>query len=139
MSLNVPVSVKPRALKKTLRLQKIIEGLKQGYSFPKIAESCNCSEKTIDRDIAEWRDEGGFDRWLLQEFLRLHNQEVGKEDGGQAYRCITDLLKKRLVDRKEIHTEGNLSFNVNKEFAALIEFSRSPSDTVTEETGETAD
>lgn len=122
MSLNVPVSVKPRALKKTLRLQKIIEGLKQGYSFPKIAESCNCSEKTIDRDIAEWRDEGGFDKWLLSEFMKLHTMELTKPDGGQAYRCVSDLLKKRL--REDVHAEGTMKLDIGKDVDALIQFSR---------------
>lgn len=122
MSLNVPV--KPRALKKSLRLQKLIEGLRQGWSFPQIAEACNCSEKTIDRDFAEWKDNGGFDKWLFSEFLRLHTLELSKEEGGQAYRCVTDLLKKCLVTRQEIHAEGNLKLDVGKEVDALIQFSQ---------------
>ena len=115
---------KQRPLRKPLRMQKLIAGLRQGLTLAAIAEECQCSEKTIDRDFAEWRESGGFDKWLYAEFMRLHSLEISKEDGGQAYRCVADLLKKCLVDRKEIHTEGNLHFNLDKELDALIEFSR---------------
>lgn len=122
MSQNVPQ--KQRPLRKPLRMQKLITGLRQGITLAAIAEECQCSEKTIDRDFAEWRESGGFDKWLYSEFMRLHSLEISKEDGGQAYRCVADLLKKRLVDRKEIHTEGNLHVNLDRELGALIEFSR---------------
>lgn len=92
-------------LTKSIRLQKIIEGLKQGKIISAIAKDCGVSEKTIDKDLAVWRESGGFDQWLLSEFLRLH-EAVGKEDNIQTYKVIADLLKKRLKEQIEQKIES---------------------------------
>lgn len=105
---NVP----PRQLNKTIRLQKIIQGIKNGDDYPTIAKTCGCSEKTIDRDMADWRENGGFDKWLLSEFMRLHEQEINKEEGSQAYRTVADLLKKRLKEQQEVTLESGNNFVV---------------------------
>jgi Zn-dependent peptidase ImmA (M78 family) len=102
MSLNVP----QKRLRKRLRIQKLIQGLRKGKLLADVALECGVSEKTIDRDMAEWKDNGGFDKWLLSEFLRLHQKELGKEDGGQSYHTVADLLKKRLKEQQEIIVEG---------------------------------
>jgi DNA-binding transcriptional regulator LsrR (DeoR family) len=108
MSQNVP----KKRLKRRLRIQQLIIGLKQGLTLGQIAEKCGVSEKTIDRDMAEWKDNGGFDKWLLSEFLRLHENELCKEGGGQSYHTVADLLKKRLKEQQEIVMQGGNSFVV---------------------------
>ncbi len=105
-------NVSHKHLTKSLRIPQIITGLKHGLNPNQIAAKCGVSEKTISRDIAEWKENGGFDQWLLSEFMRLHEQEIGKEEGNQAYRVIADLLKKRLKDQQEIAIDGGNSFTV---------------------------
>jgi hypothetical protein len=108
MSLNVP----QKRLRKRLRIQKLIQGLRKGSLLADVALECGVSEKTIDRDMAEWKDNGGFDKWLLSEFLRLHEKELCREGGGQSYRTIADLLKKRLKEQQEITVDQNVNVNV---------------------------
>jgi hypothetical protein len=108
MSLNVP----QKRLRKRLRIQKLIQGLRKGTLLADVALECGVSEKTIDRDMAEWKDNGGFDKWLLSEFLRLHENELNKEDGGQSYHTVADLLKKRLKEQQEITVDQNVNVNV---------------------------
>jgi len=98
--------VRKKALKKALRFQKLIEGMRTGKTFGQIAEECQCSYKTIERDFWEWKDNGGFDKWLVTEFMILHDVETQKEDSGQAYRVIADLLKKRLKELSEVEIKG---------------------------------
>lgn len=116
---EIVISKRP---KKAVRLEKIIEGLKDGKTYYQIAQDCGCTERTINRDIVYWKDNGGFDKWLLSEFMRLHAKELSKDDGGLAYRCVSDLLKKRL--KEEVHAEGSLKLDVGKDVDALIRFSR---------------
>ena len=98
--------VRKKALKKALRFQKLIEGMRTGKTFGQIAEECQCSYKTIERDFWEWKDNGGFDKWLVTEFMILHDVETQKEDSGQAYRVIADLLKKRLKELSEVEIKS---------------------------------
>jgi hypothetical protein len=99
-------NVRKKALKKALRFQKLIEGMRTGKTFGQIAEECQCSYKTIERDFWEWKDNGGFDKWLVTEFMILHDVETQKEDSGQAYRVIADLLKKRLKELSEVEIKS---------------------------------
>jgi len=95
---NVP----PERLRKQLRLIKLIEGMREGKRFSAIASTCGVSEKTIDRDFHEWKENGGFDKWLVTEFMILHDDETQKQEASQAYRVIADLLKKRLKEQVEV-------------------------------------
>ena len=104
MSLNVPL----KRLTKKLRLPILIDGLKHGLDFIQIGKLCGVSEKTIDRDFAEWKENGGFDKWLLSEYMRLHNIEVNKEAGGQSYRTTADLVKKSLREKSEVKLTGGM-------------------------------
>jgi hypothetical protein len=97
MSLNVP----PTRLRKRLRFIKLVEGMLQGKTFNTIAEECHCSEKTIDRDYADWKENGGRDKWLDTEFMRLHGKEVAKLDS-KAYHEIVELLKRRMKESVEV-------------------------------------
>jgi hypothetical protein len=76
-----------------------------GKTFLQIGHDCRCSEKTIERDFAEWKENGGFDKWLQTEFMRLHGQEIGKPDS-QAYHAVTELLKRRM--KENVQLEANV-------------------------------
>lgn len=115
---NVPL----KRLTAKLRLPKLIEGMKQGLTFDKIAVQCGVSEKTIDRDFAEWKDNGGFDKWLLSEFIRLHDKELSKEEGGDTYKVTADLLKKRLKETSEVTVQGKL--DISKQLELIVKISR---------------
>lgn len=97
--------VPPKRLKKSQRLLKLVKGMLSGKTFYQIATDCSCSEKTIDRDFAEWKENGGFDKWLQTEFMRLHGQEIKKEES-QAYHAVTELLKRRM--RENVQVEANV-------------------------------
>jgi predicted DNA-binding transcriptional regulator YafY len=101
MSDNVPF----RRLKKSQRLLKLVKGMLSGRTFIQIAKDCRVSEKTIDRDFAEWKENGGFDKWLQTEFMRLHGQEVNKPES-QAYHAVTELLKRRM--KENVQLEANV-------------------------------
>lgn len=111
-----------KRLRKSQRLLKLVGGMLRGKTFLKIAGECRCSEKTIERDFAEWKENGGFDKWLQTEFMRLHGQEVNKPES-QAYHAVTELLKRRM--RESVQLEANvrmLGFEADPDLKrALIE------------------
>jgi len=100
------INVSKKRLKKPLRFIKLIEGMREGKTFGVIAEECNVSLKTIERDFWEWKNNGGFDKWLATEFMLLHDAETQKEGRSDAYRVIADLLKKRLKEQSEVAITG---------------------------------
>jgi len=102
-------SVPKKRLKKSQRFIKLVEGMREGKTFFQIAKDCSCSEKTIDRDFKEWKDNGGFNKWLFAEFMLLHEEEINKEKGSQAYRVVADLLKKQLKEQSEMEVKGEAS------------------------------
>ena len=108
-------------LSKNKRLTKLIAGMLEGKTFGQIAEECGCSYHTVERDFWEWRDNGGFDKWLQTEFMRLHNQETRKEEG-DAYKVVADLLKKRMKEQIEQTIAGKLDLTLDsgKDIAGLL-------------------
>lgn len=89
-------------LKKQLRFLKLIDGMREGKTFQAIADECGCSYHTVERDFWDWKDKGGFDKWLVTEFMILHDAELQKEGRNDAYRVIADLLKKRVKEEVEL-------------------------------------
>jgi Trp operon repressor len=100
-------NVHPERLKKAVRLEKIKGLLPQGRSYSEIASLCGVDEKTIRRDIKEWRDNGGFEDWLQNEFFALHNQ-VRDTNMELAYKIISGLLEKNMKQRVEATVEGGI-------------------------------
>ena len=80
------------------RLPTIKAGLLRGDSYADIGSNCGVTSRTIDRDVYAWVESGGFETWIKQEWLRLHNQII-HEDPAEAYRQITKILG-RMVTRK---------------------------------------
>ena len=94
-------------LKKAERRLKIQELLPLGTTYEAIAEACGVTRRTINRDIEEWREEGGFEEWLLAEFFRLHSEQ---RDGDWKTRYVTiaRLLEKTLKQKVQAEVEGSI-------------------------------
>jgi hypothetical protein len=89
---------------KTLeRLPRIKQGLLTGETITQIAEACNVRDKTIDRDLREFRQNGNFEDWLKEEWMRLH-LIVLRHDPVEAYQQVTRLLGNALTRKIEAHT-----------------------------------
>lgn len=81
------------------RLSKIIKALLEGKNHDEIAEICGVkNRKTIERDLIAWRNSGGFEDFLNNEWLKLHGK-IKKLDPHEAYRQITKLLGKTLTQK----------------------------------------
>lgn len=90
------------------RLPKIIEGLLNGKSHQQIAEDCGLkNRRTIIRDIELWAQSGGLERWLQQEWLKLHGK-ITSEDPKEAYRQMSKLLSKTMTQRVKAEIEGGM-------------------------------
>lgn len=105
---------------KKKRLTYIIQYLRKGATLPYIAGECGVSEKTIDRDLKEWRESGGYDTWLNCELLILHDAAV-EEDIIAAYRVVADLWKERMRKKTEIELSGKMEVEHGKDIAKLLE------------------
>ena len=93
------------------RLPKIKAGLLKGLNRDEIGRECGVTEKTIDRDIKAWLQTGLFEQWLREEWLRLHNIII-QHNPVEAYRQLTKLLGKTLVQRIEAYEQISLTEKV---------------------------
>lgn len=92
-------------LGKSQRLSKIKELYPLHRTVEQIAAVCGVNEKTIRRDIKEWKQGGGFEEWLLEEFYSLHGSvKLNEEKVGLAYSTIAQLLGKTLTQKSEQRT-----------------------------------
>jgi len=100
-------------IKKAERRKKIQELLPLGKSYEEIAAVCGVTCRTINRDIREWKKQGGFEDWLLDEFFRLHG-EVAEGDWQTRYKVVSRLLEKTLKQRveAEVKNKEGSSFKV---------------------------
>jgi len=95
---------RPR-LPPTKRLEIIKRELPKGTSQDRIAEFCGVTTRTIRRDIRRWRETGGFEEWLQEEFFRLHNS-VRDEEEVIAYKTIARLLERTLTQKVKAEVAG---------------------------------
>lgn len=90
------------------RLPKIIAGLLAGKTHDEIAKDCSLkNRKTIQRDIELWAQSGGLEKWLQQEWMKIHGK-IADEDPKEAYRQLTKLLSKTLTQRVKAEVEGGM-------------------------------
>ena len=86
------------------RLPKIKAGLLEGKTKDAIALLCHVTEKTIDRDLKQFRASNEFEDWLREEWQRLH-YIILNENPTEAYRQLSRLLGQTLTRRIEATTE----------------------------------
>lgn len=70
----------------------------------KIAILCHCTTRTIKRDVRQWRQEGGFEQFLLDEFFRSY-PNIKEEFPDKAFDKLCYLLAKTMVHKVEAKTE----------------------------------
>jgi len=85
------------------RLPKIKQDLLSGQTITQIAEHCGVQDKTIDRDLAKFRNSGEFEEWLKEEWMRIHYIII-HENPTEAYRNLTKLVSNMLTRRIEALT-----------------------------------
>ena len=99
-----------RSIGHYMRLRKIKENFSQGRTnHTEIALLCGVCEKTIDTDIAKWKESGEFQLWLMEEHFRLH-ADVKKEDLGLVYRVNALLLRRTMTQKTEM--QGGLTLEI---------------------------
>ena len=86
------------------RLPIIKKDLLLGKNIDQIAEHCGVKNKTIDRDLAKFRNSGEFEEWLKEEWMRIHHIII-HEDPTEAYRNLTKLVSTMLTRRIEKRLE----------------------------------
>lgn len=81
------------------RIPRILEGLLKNETHEEIAEAVGVkNRKTIERDLQAWRDSGGLETFLHDEWLRMHGK-IKEMEPLEAYRQLTKLLSKTLTQR----------------------------------------
>ena len=74
------------------------------YSTQQIAEMCHVHKRTILRDIAEWKREGGFEEFLMDEFFRSY-PKIKSEFPDKAFDRLCYLLARTMTQKREVKQE----------------------------------
>ena len=102
-------------IKTRRRMPQIIKGLLEGKTHATIGEICGVRRETISRDLKKWREAGGFDTWVEDEFFRLHgyvkNEPISAET---AYRVIAKMKEKTITNKISARYEamGDVMYRV---------------------------
>ena len=75
-------------------------------TLDEIATVCNVNPRTIDRDIAKWKQRGGFDKFLDREFFQLYGAEK-LQNPSRALDRVVALMVRRMPDMKINVVEPN--------------------------------
>lgn len=68
--------------------------------YPELAKLCHCAERTIIRDINKWRNEGGFEEFLMDEFFRSY-PNIKEKFPEKAFDRLCYLLGKTITRKIE--------------------------------------
>jgi hypothetical protein len=93
------------------RLEIIKQELPKGTAKGRIAQLCNVRRETISRDIRHWKQSGGFEEWLQEEFFKLHSM-VKQGEPTKAYQIIARLLERTLTRKVESHIRGGQELKI---------------------------
>jgi len=86
-----------------------------GLSYGELAKKCRCSYSTIYNDMRKWREQGGFEEYLYEEFHRLH-VVVSNEAPDVAYKVIASLLSKTIAKK----VEAGITVDIGPRFTAAM-------------------
>lgn len=64
----------PKCLPEKARRKTIQDNILM-HTYEELAKLCHCTKRTIIRDINKWKQDGGFDEFLLREFMHLYSKE----------------------------------------------------------------
>ncbi len=73
-----------------------------------IAKQCGVCKRTILRDIKTWKQEGGFEELLLDEFIQSY-PTIKKAFPEKAFDRLCYLLGKTMTQRRELKEETSLN------------------------------
>jgi transcriptional antiterminator len=80
-----------------LRFQERIAYIEANLIFQtqeEMATALNTSRKTIQRDLTNWKADGGFDRFLQREFFELYGIEKRKDTSKALDRIVTLMIRR---------------------------------------------
>jgi len=89
----------PKCLPPKARRQVIRDNI-LGDTFEVLATKCYCTKRTIIRDVNQWRQEGGFEQFLMDEFFRSY-PNIKQEFPDKAFDRLCYLLGKTLTRKIE--------------------------------------
>jgi len=81
-----------------IRLPKIKKGLMDGFTLGQIADMCQVTERTINRDKDAWLRSGDFEVWLKEEWIK-YLVKVGKKDVVEVFRQLTKLVGRQIAQK----------------------------------------
>jgi len=92
----------PKCLPYEQRKQVITDNILT-HNYEQLAILCHCTKKTITRTVKQWRNEGGYEEALWEEFQRFY-PDIKKEFPDKAFDRLCFLLGKTLTRKVEAHT-----------------------------------
>jgi transposase len=72
-------------------------------NYTQLAQKCHCTKRTIKRDVQQWRREGGFEEFLMDEFFRSY-PNIKEEFPEKAFDRLCYLLGRTLTRKIEAKT-----------------------------------
>lgn len=99
---------KPFRIPKAKRFEVYIEMKRQGKINSEIADALGISERQLDRHIAEWKENGTLDNWILSEWIITYDT-LQEEKGGtkETFKGLTKWLLKRMKEQSEVELKGS--------------------------------
>ncbi len=86
-----------------------------GQGYLKLAELCKCSYSTIYNDMRKWREQGGFEEFVYQEFFDLH-AIARNEDPVATYRVLAGIVSKMQARKIEV----GITHDIGPKFAKAM-------------------
>jgi len=77
-------------------------------NYEQLATLCGCTKMTIVRTVNKWRDEGGFEELLFNEFTEVY-PIVKAENPDKALDKVVYLLARNITRKAEIKTDTTLN------------------------------
>lgn len=97
-------SLSPKTILPPKRRREIIRDHILTHSFQALATLCKCTKRTIIRDVHQWRQTGGFEQFLVDEFFTSYPQ-IKKQFPDKAFDRLCYLLGKTMIRKIEAKTE----------------------------------
>jgi len=88
------------------RFEVYVEGKRHGLTNARIAELIGISERMLDRHIAQWKEDGSWDKWVFAEWIITYDQLHQQEDLKTVFEALTKFLLKRMKDQSEVEIKS---------------------------------
>jgi len=114
----------PKPLPPKARRQVIRDNILT-LTYEQLAEKCYCTKRTIVRDVNQWRDEGGFEECLFDEFVRLYptiKNTFPERAFDRLCYLIGKTMTRKMEVKKEVKTEHRTDIHILLEqYEGIIE------------------